>query len=77
MPTQETKTRQVGNFEPDDLYVPTLNNYGVPMVEQWRVQGIGHLVTKPVATKRYTSEELSAMGMVGVTLIDPVAQEQS
>jgi hypothetical protein len=47
------------------------------MVEQWRVQGIGHLVTKPVATKRYTSEELSAMGMVGVTLIDPVAQEQS
>ena len=71
MAKPETKTRHVGNFEQDDLDKPTLDNFGVPMIEQWRLQGIGHVVTEPVATERYTSEELTRMGLVGVTLIDP------
>ncbi len=76
MPKPETKNRQVGNFDTDDLYLATTKNDGVPMVEQWRVQGIAHLVTEPVATERYNTEELTEMGLVGVTLIEAVTEEQ-
>ena len=76
MSMPETRTKQVGNFEPDDLHLPTQLNLGVPMVEQWRAQGISHLVTEPVATEWYTTEELARMGLVGVTLIVSVDKEQ-
>jgi hypothetical protein len=76
MLTLQNKIGHVGNFRTDDLNVPTPNNHGVPMIEQWRAQGIGHLVTEPVATERYSTEQLASMGLVGVTFIKPVAEEQ-
>jgi len=78
----EREIRQVGNMRPDEIHSTEdrcFDNGGRPvpsLARQWAMQGIQYELTDPVATETYTSEELTTMGLKGLTLIiPPVATE--
>jgi hypothetical protein len=74
---RDIERRQVGNMGRGDM--EELREYDtddgvvtVPsLAEGWRDQGISYEVTDPEPTEKYTSEELTALGIVGVTLLIP------
>lgn len=66
--------RQVGNMTQDDIHMPPETG-AITLADNWRLQGIDYLQTDPVPTRTHTSEELKAMGLVGITLIVPKPEE--
>jgi len=74
--------RQIGNMTHEVIHSTEGDEYGlygsnapVPsLAQQWRAQGISWIETDPVATEKYTTEDLKAMGMIGVTLVIPKSE---
>jgi hypothetical protein len=74
----DVERRQIGNMGRRDMHEPnefeSLHGETVvlpSLAKDWASQGITYEITDPVATDTYTSEQLKAFGMVGVTLIIP------
>ena len=74
----EFELRQIGNIDPETIHEHPMN-YDLDatpdtpsLAEDWRRQGIRYELTDPVPTNTYTTEQLRAMGMKGVTLLIPM-----
>lgn len=69
--------KEVGNMDPEmihqqSIYYDLDNPRPTPSIaEDWRSLGITYELTDPVPTDTYTTEQLRAMGICGVTLIIP------
>jgi hypothetical protein len=72
------ETRQIGNMTREEIHTPRIidGNPVISLATDWALQGIQHVETEPVATDTYTSQELKAMGLVGVSLIVEAPDQQ-
>ncbi len=65
--------KDLGNITEDDLYrqpCQDMDEYPESsLADRWTADGIRYEITKPAATAAYTSEQLHAMGFVGVRLL--------
>jgi len=76
MAAENAEYRQVGNMSREEIHDTSGLIYDEPwpvpsLAQQWEMQGISYIETDPVATEAYTSEQLKAMGLIGVTLVIP------
>ncbi len=68
--------RQIGNLGEGDIY--SRHEPGViSLAEDWAQKGIQFIETNPFPTEKHTSEDLEAMGLVGITLVIPKPEEIS
>lgn len=79
------ESKHIGNMRIEDIHTNRqFPNYAMSeeslagsLAETWRQQGIQYEVTDPVPTEKLTSEQLQAMGCVGIRLLYPLPDQDT